>query len=150
MDEADALSDRIALMNHGEVKACGSPVFLKEKFGSGYRVTLTKTSNFDRDAFETLVTRITGRPVNMVTNMAQEMSVGVKTADVGKLPELLNSIETHKDTIGIANYGVSTSTVEDVFLKVGNIDVNENLCVEHELSEGMTKLKRIFLFNLLK
>ena len=29
MEEADALSDRIAIMNHGEVKCCGSLMFLK-------------------------------------------------------------------------------------------------------------------------
>lgn len=29
MEEADALSDRIALMHHGKVKCCGSPLFLK-------------------------------------------------------------------------------------------------------------------------
>jgi ABC-type multidrug transport system ATPase subunit len=44
MEEADALSDRIAIMNHGQVKCCGSPIFLKNAFGSGYRLTLAKNS----------------------------------------------------------------------------------------------------------
>ena len=38
MEEADALSDRIAIMNHGEVKCCGSPMFLKNLYGSGYHL----------------------------------------------------------------------------------------------------------------
>ena len=32
MEEADVLSDRIAIMNHGEIKCCGSPLFLKQVF----------------------------------------------------------------------------------------------------------------------
>jgi len=82
------------------------------------------------------VARVTGRPVNVVANMAQEMCVGVRTGDVGKLPELLNCIEVEKARLGVVNYGVSTSTVEEVFLKVGTIDVNEDNSVEHELANG--------------
>ena len=51
MEEADALSDRIAIMNHGQVKCCGSPIFLKKTFGSGYRLTLAKNINFKEAEF---------------------------------------------------------------------------------------------------
>ena len=33
MDEADLLGDRIAIMAKGELQCCGSPLFLKEKYG---------------------------------------------------------------------------------------------------------------------
>ncbi len=33
MDEADSLCDRIAIIKNGEIKCCGSPYFLKERFG---------------------------------------------------------------------------------------------------------------------
>lgn len=33
MEEADILGDRIAIMAEGEVQCCGSPIFLKQKFG---------------------------------------------------------------------------------------------------------------------
>lgn len=33
MDEADHLGDRIAIMAGGELKCCGSPLFLKAKYG---------------------------------------------------------------------------------------------------------------------
>ncbi|XP_033110742.1 phospholipid-transporting ATPase ABCA1-like [Anneissia japonica] len=42
MDEADILGDRIAFLDHGRVKCCGSPMFLKQKYGSGYKLTLVK------------------------------------------------------------------------------------------------------------
>lgn len=38
MEEADILGDRIAIMARGQIKAIGSSVRLKQKFGSGYQV----------------------------------------------------------------------------------------------------------------
>ena len=42
MDEADFLGDRIAIMADGKLKCCGSSVYLKNKFGVGYNLTLVK------------------------------------------------------------------------------------------------------------
>lgn len=42
MDEADNLGDRIAIMSHGELKCLGSSVFLKNKFGMGYNLMISK------------------------------------------------------------------------------------------------------------
>ena len=33
MDEADLLGDRIAIMAEGQIQCCGSPMFLKNKYG---------------------------------------------------------------------------------------------------------------------
>lgn len=42
MDEADILGDRIAIMHRGKVTTLGSSMFLKNKFGIGYNLTLVK------------------------------------------------------------------------------------------------------------
>lgn len=42
MDEADVLGDRIGIMVRGELKCIGSPLFLKNRFGIGYKITLVK------------------------------------------------------------------------------------------------------------
>jgi ABC-type multidrug transport system ATPase subunit len=44
MDEADILGDRICIMAEGKVQCCGSPLFLKTRFGVGYNLKLTKTT----------------------------------------------------------------------------------------------------------
>uniref|UniRef100_A0A6I8P991 ATP binding cassette subfamily A member 2 n=1 Tax=Ornithorhynchus anatinus TaxID=9258 RepID=A0A6I8P991_ORNAN len=44
MDEADLLGDRIAIISHGKLKCCGSPLFLKSTYGEGYRLTVVKRS----------------------------------------------------------------------------------------------------------
>ena len=45
MDEADILGDRIGIMSMGKVKALGSSIFLKTKFGVGYNLTVVKKNS---------------------------------------------------------------------------------------------------------
>jgi ATP-binding cassette subfamily A (ABC1) protein 1 len=42
MDEADYLGDRIAIMSQGKLRCLGSSVYLKNKFGAGYNLTIVK------------------------------------------------------------------------------------------------------------
>lgn len=42
MDEADLLGDRIAIISNGQLKCCGSSLFLKSTFGDGYHLKLVK------------------------------------------------------------------------------------------------------------
>ncbi|MBN3310240.1 ABCA4 protein, partial [Amia calva] len=43
MDEADILGDRITIISHGKMCCCGSSLFLKKCFGSGYYLTLVSS-----------------------------------------------------------------------------------------------------------
>ncbi|XP_072314586.1 phospholipid-transporting ATPase ABCA1-like [Eucyclogobius newberryi] len=54
MDEADILGDRIAIISNGRMRCCGSSLFLKKRFGSGYYLTLV------RDGAEKMTTQRTG------------------------------------------------------------------------------------------
>ncbi|KAF1784142.1 P-loop containing nucleoside triphosphate hydrolase [Phytophthora cactorum] len=47
MDEADILGDRIAIMAEGELRCCGSALYLKNQFGVGYNLTIVKEENCD-------------------------------------------------------------------------------------------------------
>lgn len=42
MEEADALGDRIAILSDGQLQTMGSSLFLKNRFGLGYRLSLEK------------------------------------------------------------------------------------------------------------
>ena len=42
MDEADLLGDRIAIIANGNLKCCGSSLFLKSMFGNGYYLTIER------------------------------------------------------------------------------------------------------------
>lgn len=42
MDEADILGDRIGIMAKGKMTCLGSSIFLKNKFGTGYNLSIVK------------------------------------------------------------------------------------------------------------
>ena len=42
MDEADILGDRIGIMANGKITCMGSSIFLKNRFGIGYNLTIVK------------------------------------------------------------------------------------------------------------
>lgn len=46
MDEADVLGDRIGIMASGQLMCIGSSLFLKNRFGLGYKLTLVKKHAF--------------------------------------------------------------------------------------------------------
>lgn len=44
MDEADLLADRIAIIAGGSLRCCGSGLFLKSRFGSGFYLTVEQAT----------------------------------------------------------------------------------------------------------
>ena len=116
MEEADALADRIAIMNHGKVKCCGTPLFLKNTFGSGYRLTISKNFDFNEDVFLSMLSNHFANHV-VETNIAAEMCITLPFQMNTRLPELLSTIEKNKYHYGIDSYGISSPTIEEVFIK---------------------------------
>lgn len=47
MDEADVLGDRIAIISHGKLCCCGSSLYLKSQYGSGFYLTLVRGKEGD-------------------------------------------------------------------------------------------------------
>ena len=47
MDEADILGDRIGIMKDGKMECLGSSMFLKQRFGVGYVVKISKQDEFN-------------------------------------------------------------------------------------------------------
>uniref|UniRef100_A0AAR2KD85 ABC transporter domain-containing protein n=1 Tax=Pygocentrus nattereri TaxID=42514 RepID=A0AAR2KD85_PYGNA len=52
LDEAEVLSDRIAFLERGGLKCCGSPFYLKDKLAKGYNLTLTKKALDSEEKFD--------------------------------------------------------------------------------------------------
>jgi ABC-type multidrug transport system ATPase subunit len=49
MEEADILSDRIAVVVDGTLKCIGTPLYLKNRFGDGYRLNLVSEVEYVED-----------------------------------------------------------------------------------------------------
>jgi len=55
MDEADILGDRIAIMAEGDVQCTGSSLFLKNRYGVGYNLVISKVDRKDAPQIDKFV-----------------------------------------------------------------------------------------------
>nr|AYM45140.1 ATP-binding cassette subfamily A member 3 [Carassius auratus] len=120
MDEADLLGDRIAIMASGELQCCGSPLFLKNKYGAGYHMVIVK------DAFCNVseISRVVHMYVpdaTLESNAGAELSYILPKESTSRFELLFAELEMNRDELGIASYGASVTTMEEVFLRVGKL-----------------------------
>ncbi|KAL4476002.1 hypothetical protein ABPG72_007888 [Tetrahymena utriculariae] len=128
MDEADYLGDRIGIISDGQVKCVGSSVFLKEKFGNGYNLTLVKEQNTTPS--EPIIQFINHHfpESSLISDYSAEIAFQIPYKYIPQFEQMFNEIERLKNQLKIRSYGVSITTLEEVFLKVASM--NENHVVQ--------------------
>uniref|UniRef100_A0A3Q1BTA2 ATP-binding cassette sub-family A member 2 n=1 Tax=Amphiprion ocellaris TaxID=80972 RepID=A0A3Q1BTA2_AMPOC len=144
MDEADLLGDRIAIISHGKLKCCGSPLFLKSTYGDGYKLTLVKKQSEDigfhlqppsplspssclSPCSEARVTQFIQQFVAsclLVSDSNTELSYVLPSEAVKKgcFERLFQALEQSLDSLALTSFGVMDTTLEEVFLKVSEED----------------------------
>jgi ABC-type multidrug transport system ATPase subunit len=118
MEEADALSDRIAIMNHGQIKCCGTPLFLKKYYGDGFKIKIIKDDQFNFPLFNQMLELYLG-DFSIESNAAAELTINCPFENVQRLPAFFNEIETNKQNYALDSYSISSASIEEVFLKLG-------------------------------
>ena len=117
MDEADLLGDRIAIMAEGKLRCSGSPLFLKNLYGVGYHMTLLKEKKLVTSEIEHIVKSFVPS-AERLTDVGMELSFILPSTAASSFPDLFENLEKMKATLGIASFGISITTMEEVFLKV--------------------------------
>lgn len=120
MDEADILGDRIAILRAGSLQCCGSPQFLKRTSGCGYKITFVKLPGCDsRGIVDAVADRMfeLAAGVELYADCCRELIVRVPFEGARHFPVLLDWVQNNLDTLGAESYGVSTTTMEEVFLR---------------------------------
>ncbi|XP_049669094.1 ATP-binding cassette sub-family A member 10-like [Accipiter gentilis] len=116
MDEADILADRKAFISHGRLKCVGSSLFLKKKWGIGYHLRIHVSESCDLENVTSLVKQYI--PNVIFSGHSQyELRYKLPLENVNKFPDLFSGLDSCSDQ-GIINYGVSMTTLEDVFLRL--------------------------------
>uniref|UniRef100_A0A5F9CAQ0 Cholesterol transporter ABCA5 n=1 Tax=Oryctolagus cuniculus TaxID=9986 RepID=A0A5F9CAQ0_RABIT len=116
MDEADILADRKAVISQGILKCVGSSIFLKSKWGIGYRLSTYIDRYCATESLSSLVKQhIPG--ATLLQQNDQQVVYSLPFKDMDKFSGLFSALDTHSN-LGIISYGVSMTTLEDVFLKL--------------------------------
>uniref|UniRef100_A0AAR2L9H2 P-type phospholipid transporter n=1 Tax=Pygocentrus nattereri TaxID=42514 RepID=A0AAR2L9H2_PYGNA len=143
MDEADILGDRIAIISHGKLCCVGSSLFLKTHLGTGYYLTLVKkepeaslsscSSWTDSPIVPADISLISGLIIKHVPNARMVEDLGheityilpYESAKDGAFVELFHDLDDHLADLSISSYGVSDTTLEEIFLKVAEDNSRE-------------------------
>ncbi|XP_036408284.1 ATP-binding cassette sub-family A member 3 [Megalops cyprinoides] len=120
MDEADLLGDRIAIMAGGELQCCGSPLFLKSKYGAGYHMVIVKDALCNVSEITRLV-HMYVPSASLESSAGAELSYILPKESTSRFELLFAELEMNREELGIASYGASVTTMEEVFLRVGKL-----------------------------
>ncbi|KAK7101994.1 phospholipid-transporting ATPase ABCA3-like [Littorina saxatilis] len=118
MDEADLLGDRIAIMAEGVVKCCGTSMFLKKLYGAGYHLVIVKTPDCKVSRLTELIQSAIPT-AQFEAEINAEISYLLPDDQSARFADLLRDLENQKEDLGIVNFGATATTMEEVFLKVG-------------------------------
>ena len=138
LDEAEYLGDRIGIMKEGQYICSGTSSYLKNKYSCGYNINLIlnpdKFTKENKDNF-----------LNEVKNIYPEYKIKISSKGLlsiscniidERTKEIFNYIDNVKNNIGIEDYTIATTSLEDVFLKLNVSEKTKNMD-EVKLNEGL-------------
>ena len=169
MDEADILGDRVGIMSLGKMQCVGTTQFLKSTYGAGYKLIFDKAVDLTADKLNSL-TSVVQKFVPTAKYFVEDGSdnqvlYSLLPFDSVKLFGALFSqleMENFLEQFGVTNFGVTITSLEDVFLKVGedhtvtpNVDSLQNFGIGTRSYEvnyfsqviGITKRKLTYAIN---
>jgi ABC-type multidrug transport system ATPase subunit len=140
MEEAE-IGDRIAILAHSRLQCVGTSHYLKNAYGVGYTLTVTKqaqgkesnqTNNFgEATKLHKDCTTRTGSAIasyllpkypflSISSDAGMEIGFKVRFEESHLFPGLFDDLENNKDRLQIVSYGMSVTTLTEVFLTVGH------------------------------
>lgn len=137
MDEADILGDRIAIMAEGDVQCTGSSLFLKNKYGVGYNLTIAKKDRNPAPQVDAFINERIDNAIKM-QEVSSEISYQLPKESSAQFKKFFNEFDENLQALNVQSYGVGITTLEEVFLKIGHGDE-----VEEERNEKKEELSKL-------
>uniref|UniRef100_A0A8C2TX46 ATP binding cassette subfamily A member 13 n=1 Tax=Coturnix japonica TaxID=93934 RepID=A0A8C2TX46_COTJA len=123
LDEAEVLSDRIAILQQGQLRCYGSPSYLRETYGQGHSLTLIKKPSVFEIQDPKHVVQVTSLVQTHIPeaflkeNSGTELTYVVpERADKTSFKGLFQALDQSLHHLHVAGYGISDTTLEEVYL----------------------------------
>jgi ATP-binding cassette subfamily A (ABC1) protein 3 len=84
--------------------------------GAGYRLIIVKGPNCDVDAVTGLLNEFIPK-ISVNQNIGSELSYLLSESQSSVFEAMLSKLEENKNSLGLLSYGVSLTTMEEVFMK---------------------------------
>ena len=111
MDEADILGYRIGIMADGKLRCCGSSLFLKNKFGVGYRLSIVKKDNEANPALDEFVMRNIPT-ASKLSDISAEVIYQLPLDESEKFGRFFQDLDSSLESLNVQEYGVAVTTLE--------------------------------------
>lgn len=105
-------------MAEGRIKCCGSSFFLKKRFGAGYRLICVKDAGCDTSQVTRLLKQYLSA-IEIDSDVGAELSYHLPNDDTSFFEKMFDDLETNMQSLHLSSFGLSLTTLEDVFHKVG-------------------------------
>lgn len=116
MEEAEALCQRIGIMAKGTLRCLANPTRLKERYGNGFKIysnSLARNTPKVAAFIESLLPNGWRKVDSFDTSIAYEFP-----AEKGVLSKIFKSVNEQKDEVGILDFGIGETSLEEVFIKL--------------------------------
>lgn len=135
MEEADALADRVIIMDAGTIICAGSTMFLRKALCNGYILRICKKDNFNAQEFLALIKQYLPN-ASIRDDIGADITYNLNqfSGQLRPLSELFAHLEENMESLGVESFGVSASSLEEVFFKIGDQNI-ANLMMTR--SQGM-------------
>eukprot|EP01027_Heterolobosea_sp_BB2_P013030 GEZU01018836.1.p1 GENE.GEZU01018836.1~~GEZU01018836.1.p1 ORF type:complete len:543 (-),score=153.44 GEZU01018836.1:287-1915(-) len=119
MEEADLLGDTIGIMKKGRLEVVGNSIFLKNHYGIGYNLYLVREPGCQEEQVSAFIDRfIVGkRTLTKAGSTSNDLTYLLPLESVSSFPDFLTELEANLHNLHVSSYGISMTTLEEVFLK---------------------------------
>jgi ATP-binding cassette, subfamily A (ABC1), member 3 len=100
------------------MKCLGSSLFLKKRFGAGYKLTMVKDSKTENKLIKPYIESKLGVQAELISEISSEIAFGVPDTAEGRFTDFFASFDQDMTALGILSYGISITTLEEVFLHI--------------------------------
>ena len=148
LEEAEYLGDRIGIMLDGKYVCSGTGSYLKNKYPCGYNINflmnndkINKSEILDelKEIDNSATIKVASKNLLSINFLYMEQNI------INSIFEIIEKNE-FKEKYGIVNYTISTTSLEDVFLKLNNDEIS-NLMLNNTFIQKNNELKDISSIN---
>lgn len=123
MQEAEALCQRVGVFVRGRLRAIGTPAALKATVGDFYKVVLACDERREEvgDNVHEYITKLSPSASLITAPLAGNRNYQVLKSEVSLL-DLVDALGRDAKRLGVDDWGVSSISLEEVFLKISAVD----------------------------
>jgi ATP-binding cassette subfamily A (ABC1) protein 3 len=115
-EEANSYGDRIIIMADGEIKAVGTPEFLRKTFGIGYRLTCVKKEDCNPEQI-TEILRGFIPDIEIEMNSDDNLTYILNDSYLSSFAELFDCLENQFYSLRLSSFTVSQASLENVVMR---------------------------------